>query len=118
MSVTTMEGQKTSTSTHGRDCSITGFPMRFPELVASQFHIAYAARGTVSSPAHINQLKGYIKNAIEAQMNKEGYSVVEVLSPCPINWNLTPIKAMERIDNELISYFPLGEFKQRSVKEA
>ena len=53
-----------------------------------------------------------------AQMNKEGYSVVEVLSPCPINWNLTPIKAMERIDNELISYFPLGEFKQRSVKEA
>lgn len=51
-------------------------------------------------------------------MNKEGYSVVEVLSPCPINWNLTPIKAMERIDNELISYFPLGEFKQRSVKEA
>ena len=118
MSVTTMEGQKTSTSTHGRDCSITGFPMRFPELVASQFHVAYAARGTVSSPAHINQLKGYIKNAIEAQMNKEGYSIVEVLSPCPINWNLTPIKAMERIDNELISYFPLGEFKQRSVKEA
>ena len=117
MSVTTMEGQKTSTSTHGRDCSITGFPMRFPELVASQFHIAYAARGTVSSPAHINQLKGYIKNEIEAQMNKEGNSVVEVLSPCPINWNLTPIKAMERIDNELISYFPLGEFKQRSVKE-
>lgn len=116
MSATTMPGQKTSTSPLGRNCEVTGTPMKFPELVASQFNIAYAARGTVTSPANINKLKGYIKNALEAQINGEGYSMVEVLSPCPINWGLTAVKAMERVEKELIPYFPLGEFKTREVK--
>ncbi|WP_138309541.1 MULTISPECIES: thiamine pyrophosphate-dependent enzyme [unclassified Clostridium] len=116
MSLTTMEGQKTSTSVHGRDCSVTGYPLRFPEMVAREFPgSAYAARGTVTSPAKINQLKGYIKNGLKAQMNHEGYSVIEVLSPCPVNWGLSPVKAMERIENKLIPYYPLGEFKKREV---
>ena len=46
-------------------------------------------------------------------MNHEGYSVVEVLSPCPINWGLSPVMAMQRIEDELIPYYPLGEFKKR-----
>ncbi|MPM10199.1 2-oxoglutarate oxidoreductase subunit KorB [bioreactor metagenome] len=116
MSLTTMEGQKTSTTTHGRDCAMTGYPIRFPELVAREFHAAYAARGTVSSPANINKLKGYIKKAITKQLNKEGYSVVEVLSPCPVNWGLSPVAAMERIDKELIPYYPLGEFAGKEEK--
>ena len=57
MSLTTMEGQKTSTSVHGRDCSVTGYPLRFPEMVAREFPgAAYAARGTVTSPSKINQI--------------------------------------------------------------
>lgn len=115
MSLTTMEGQKTSTTVYGRNCEITGFPICFPELVAREFNVAYAARGSVSNVANINALKRYIKNALEAQMNNEGYSVVEVLSPCPVNWGLTPIKAMERINTELIPYYPLGEFKKRGA---
>ena len=64
MSLTTMEGQKTSTSVHGRDCSVTGYPLRFPEMVAREFPgAAYAARGTVTSPSKINQLKGISKTA-------------------------------------------------------
>ena len=113
MSLTTMEGQKTSTTKNGRDCSVTGYPIRFPELVASQFNVAYAARGSVDSPANINKTKAYIKKALTAQMNKEGYSMVEVLSSCPINWNLDPYAAMGRIKEELIPYFPLGEFKTK-----
>ena len=114
MSLTTMEGQKTATSVYGRDCSVTGYPIRFPEMVAREFpNAAYAARGTVTTPANINKLKGYIKNALQAQLNHEGYSVVEVLSPCPINWGLSPVKAMQRIEDELIPYYPLGEFKKR-----
>ena len=118
MSLTTMEGQKTATSVYGRDCSVTGFPIRFPEMVAREFpNAAYAARGTVTTPANINKLKGYIKNALQAQMYHEGYSVVEVLSPCPINWGLTPVNAMKRIEDELIPYYPLGEFKKRGEKK-
>ncbi len=116
MSWTTMPNQKTTTSQNGRDCEITGAPMKFPELVASQFNPAYVARGSVNTPANINKLKGYIKNAIEAQINGEGYSLVEALSPCPVNWNLSPTKAMERIEKEIIPYYPLGEFKKREDK--
>lgn len=116
MSNTTMPGQKTSTSIYGRDCNVTGMPIRFPELVANQFNPAYAARGSVDKPANIIKLKKYIKTALEAQMNGEGYSVVEVLSPCPTNWGQSAAGSMSRIVEELIPYFPLGEFKTREAK--
>ncbi|KDR96478.1 2-oxoglutarate ferredoxin oxidoreductase subunit beta [Peptoclostridium litorale DSM 5388] len=116
MSNTTMPGQKTTTSPKGRDCSVTGNPIKFPELVADQFDAAYAARGAVNTPVNIKKVKGYIKNALEAQINGEGYSVVEILSPCPTNWGMTALKAMERVEKELIPYYPLGEFKKREAK--
>lgn len=115
MSTTTLPGQKTTTSQHGRDCEITGNPIKFPELVAQQFDVAYVARGSVTSPANINKLKSYIKNAIEAQINGEGYSLVEVLSPCPTNWGMSPLKAHEKIDQDIVKIYPLGEFKKREV---
>ena len=116
MSHTTMPGQVTSTTPYGRNCDVTGYPVKFPELVASQFNVAYAARGCVTSPAQINKLKTYIKKALEAQMNNEGYSVVEILSTCPTNWKMTATEAKTRIEEELIPYYPIGEFKAREVK--
>lgn len=116
MSLTTMPGQKTTTSQLGRNCEITGTPIKFPEIVASQFDVAYVARGSVHTPAFINKTKAYIKKALQAQVNGEGYSLVEVISPCPVNWNMTPVKAMERIESEIIPYYPLGEFKTKEAK--
>ncbi len=116
MSVTTMEGQKTSTTIHGRNTSVTGMPMKFPELVASQFNVAYAARGSVDSPKNIRVLKSYIKEAITAQINGEGYSIVEALSPCPINWGMTAEGAMEHIRENVMASFPVGVFKEREGK--
>ncbi|WP_411679122.1 thiamine pyrophosphate-dependent enzyme [Clostridium thailandense] len=113
MSWTTMPNQKTTTSPLGRDCLTTGNPIKFPEIVADQFNVAYVARGTVTTPANVNKLKSYVKNALEAQMNGEGYSVVEILSPCPTNWGMSPLDAMERINKELIPYYPIGELKKR-----
>jgi 2-oxoglutarate ferredoxin oxidoreductase subunit beta len=116
MSNTTLPGQKTTTSVHGRDCAVTGSPIKFPELVASQFNVAYAARGAVTTPAEINKTKKYIKEALTAQMNKEGYSVVEILSTCPTNWGMTPLKAIEHIHDNVVKHFPLGEYKTREAK--
>lgn len=117
MSWTTLPQQVTSTSPKGRDCAITGRPFRFPELVASQFDVAYAARGSVTSPKNISTLKKYIGNALEAQLNGEGYSIVEALSPCPTNWHLTPVQSLERIEKDVLPHYPLGEFKTRQKKE-
>jgi 2-oxoglutarate ferredoxin oxidoreductase subunit beta len=52
-------------------------------------------------------------NAFKAQLNNEGYSLVEVLSPCPTNWGMTPLKAIERVNTELVEYYPSGELKAR-----
>jgi len=116
MSNTTLPGQKTTTTVHGRDCSVTGSPIRFPELVANQFNVAYAARGAVTTPAEINKTKKYIKEALTAQMNKEGYSVVEIMSACPTNWGMTPLQAVDHIQNTVLDHFPLGEYKTREAK--
>ena len=114
MSWTTMPGEVTATSIYGRDCDKTGYPVHLPEMMANSFsHIAYAARGSVHDVKHINETKKYLKNALEAQIHHEGYSMVEVLCQCPTNWHMSPVKAQERIKNELIPEYPLGEFKKR-----
>lgn len=114
MSWTTLEGQKTATSIYGRDIEKTGAPIHVPEIIAAQFAPAFVARGAVYDAKHINQLKGYIKSALEAQINGEGYSMVEVLSPCPTNWGMDPVKAMERVRREMEPVYPLGILKDRT----
>jgi 2-oxoglutarate ferredoxin oxidoreductase subunit beta len=113
MSWTTLEGQKTATSINGRDIVRTGAPIHIPEMLASGFAPAFVARGSVYAASRINKLKGYIKNALEAQINGEGYSLVEIRSPCPTNWGLDPVKAMERVKTEMEAIYPLGILKDR-----
>ncbi|MHC1720376.1 MAG: thiamine pyrophosphate-dependent enzyme [Clostridiaceae bacterium] len=110
---TALEGQKTTTSPMGRNCKLTGYPIKVPELLADNFNVAYVARGAITSPAEINKLKNYIRNAFEAQLNGEGYSLVEVMSTCPTNWGLEPISATKRLVETVIPYYKLGEFKMR-----
>lgn len=115
MSWCTMPGQITATSPMGRDTALTGEPIKVPEMIAQSFKPAYVARGAVTTPAEINRLKGYIRNAMEAQLNHEGYSLVEVLSACPTNLYMSPEQAIARLKNEVVPYYQLGEFKKRGV---
>lgn len=113
MSWTTMPGQKTATSPRGRNTEVTGDPIKVPEMIAYGFKPAYIARGAITTPAEINKLKGYIKNAMEAQLNHEGFSMVEVMSTCPTNWGMDAITAEKRLTDEVIPYYALGELKKR-----
>lgn len=101
----------------GRDTDRTGTPIHIPEMIAGGFDPAFVARGSVYDAAHINKLKGYIKKALEAQIKGEGYSLVEILSPCPTNWGLSPVKAMERVKTEMETVYPLGILKDRAKGE-
>ncbi len=111
MSWTTLPEQKTTTSVKGRNCDLTGAPMHLPELIASQFNVAYSARASVHDVKHINQAKKYIIKALKAQMGKEGYSMVEFLTGCPTNWHMSPLDANKRIEDVIIKEYPVGEFK-------
>lgn len=113
MSWTTMPDQVTTTSVAGRCCESTGQPIRLPEIVANNFDVAYVARGSLHSAKEINKTKKYVRNAIEAQLNQEGYSLVEVLGQCPTNWRVSTQKANEWLKNKVVPYYTLGEFKKR-----
>lgn len=113
MSWTTMPGQVTTTSVHGRNTDDTGLPIKVPEIVADFPNVAYVARGSVHSAKEINRLKGYVRDAIEAQLSGEGYSLVEVLCPCPTNWGMNVKQSVEWMEQEVVPYYNLGALKER-----
>jgi 2-oxoglutarate ferredoxin oxidoreductase subunit beta len=115
MAPTTLLGQKTTSSPAGRSKEINGMPMDITKILTGQ-DIAYLARGSIDSVANINKTKKYIRKAFEKQMNGEGFSLVEVLAPCPTNWGLSPQDSLERIRNEVMEVFPIGEYIERGVK--
>ncbi|MCD6168752.1 MAG: 2-oxoglutarate oxidoreductase [Caldisericia bacterium] len=114
MAPTTLVGQKTTTSPYGRDPNVCGYPIRVSEMLATLEGPAYIARAAVNKPARIVQAKKFLRKAFNAQLKGLGFSMVEFLSACPVQWHMTPIEALDRIEKELIPYYPLGEFK---VKE-
>jgi 2-oxoglutarate ferredoxin oxidoreductase subunit beta len=88
-----------------------GYPMRVGELLATLEGSRYIARGAVNNAANVRKTRQYIRKAFEAQMRGEGFTMVEVLSPCPTNWSMEPVEAVEWLENSMIPIFPLGEIK-------
>lgn len=115
MAPTTLLGQVTTTSPYGRKKEETGYPIRMAELLATNEGSAYISRVAVHSPPNVMKAKKSIKRALQTQMNGLGFSMVEVLSTCPTNWGLAPLEALEWLEQNMIPYYPLGDFK---VKEA
>lgn len=116
MAPTTVVGQVTTTTSQGRDPSATGYSLHAPEWLAPWTGVAYAARGAVNTPANFRKTKTYLKKAFEKQMEGAGFTFVEIISACPTNWHLTPLKSLEFIENTLLKEYPLGEFKGGTVR--
>jgi 2-oxoglutarate ferredoxin oxidoreductase subunit beta len=111
MAPTTLLGQKTKTTPYGRDETINGLPLRVCEMLTSLEGTAYAARVAVHNPKSILKAKKTIKKAFEIQIKGLGFSLVEVLSTCPTNWGLSPVEAVQWLEEKMIPYYPLGEYK-------
>ncbi|MGL4485271.1 MAG: thiamine pyrophosphate-dependent enzyme, partial [Anaerovoracaceae bacterium] len=107
MSPTTLENQKTTTSPFGRDVNKTGKPLDIMKMMDS-LDVAYLARGTMINNAEILKTKKYIRKAFEAQKAKKGYSMVEILAPCPTNWKKNPLESCKQIDEVVKNIYPLG----------
>ena len=108
MAPTTLPHQKTATSPKGKD------PAKYGTLnvvdVLGKMDIAYLARGELVGPAGMNNCKKLIRKAFEHQLNGDGFCLVELLSPCPTNLNMPPVKAREHVHTEMTKYFPIGEY--------
>ena len=108
MAPTTLPGERTATSPKGKD------PARYGTLSGVELlkgmDIAYLARGELVGVAGMTKAKRMIRNAFEHQLAGDGFSLVELLSPCPTNLNLPPVKAKTFVHEEMTKYFPVGEF--------
>jgi len=113
MAPTTLVGQKATTAPYGRDPgeSGMGYPIHVAELLATLEGTRYLARGAVNNAVNVRKTKQYIKKAFEAQMNGEGFSMVEILSPCPTNWGMPPRESEDWLEQNMIPFYKLGEVK-------
>jgi len=115
MAPTTLPQMKTETTPYGRDPEQTGYPTQGPEMVAAITREgSYVARGTV---ANVRQLKGFIKKALQNQIEGNGFSFVEALSGCPTNWSTNAKDTWAFIEETMPKYFKVGEIKAPAKKE-
>jgi len=112
MAPTTLVGQKATTCVYGRDPSVNGNPIRVSEMLATLDGPSYIARVALYDVKHIIEAKKAIRKAFQHQIEKKGYSMVEILSSCPTNWGMTPLAALDWMKNESEKTFPLGVFKE------
>ena len=116
MAPTTLLGMKTTTSPAGREAHREGNPVKVCELLSGLDGTTYLERTAVNSPKGIRRTKKAIREAFQTQIDGEGFSLVEILSPCPTNWKMSPAKSWKWIDEVMMKHFPLGLYKDSRRK--
>jgi len=111
MAPTTLPGQKTTSSPNGRDVELQGYPIKASEMLATLDGASYVVRRSLHDPKNIRLAKKAIRTAFEVQARGLGFSMVELLSICPTNWGLSPVDALHWMEENMVPYYPLGDFK-------
>lgn len=108
MAPTTLLDMKTTTTPLGRKPRFDGYPLHITDLVATFPGVVYAERVAVNGPAGIQKTKKAIRNAFQTQVDELGYSIIEVLSPCPTNWKMSAKESFDWITETMSKEYPLG----------
>jgi len=114
MAPTTLIGQKTTTTPFGRDVKEAGYPLKVCELLSSLPGAAYIERVAVNSPVNIRKAKKAVKKCFTLQIEQEKFALVEILSPCPTAWRLSPLDSLKWMEEKMIPSFPLGVIKDEA----
>lgn len=118
MAPTTLLGQKTTTSPLGRSALNEGFPVRVCELLASLEAPVYLERVALGNPKQVQAARRAILKALRNQMEGKGFSLVEIVSPCPTIWKMTPEEAQKHVREGMTKAFPPGVYRDRSAETA
>ncbi len=116
MAPTSLPGQITQTSPYGRDVNHCGLPVKVSELLSNVDGAGYIERVAVNNVKNVRNAKKAIKKAFQNQLDNKGFSLVEVISTCPTNWGMSPVKALEWVEENMIPYYPLGVYKDRDAE--
>lgn len=115
MAPTTMIGQKTTTTPLGRDAKLAGGPIKVAEMLSALEAPSYIARVKVNTPADVRKTKNAIVTAFGRQIEGKGFSLVEILSPCPTYWRMSPEAAMKSVDERMVKSFAPGVYKDKEA---
>ncbi len=115
MAPTSLPGQVTGSSPMGRDVETTGMPIRMAEMLAGLPGSSYVVRRSVYDIRTIKEAKKAIRTAFRVQMAAAGFSLIEFLSSCPTNWGLAPYQALDWIKENMVPYYPLGDYRVADI---
>jgi len=116
MAPTTLIGQRTTSSPTGREALAAGYPIPITEMLGLLPGVAYAARGSIATPQLIGRARQMLKRAFQAQEQHEGFSIVEILSTCPVGWGMTAAESMEHVEKVVPETYPLGVIVDRATE--
>ena len=113
MAPTTLIGMKASTAPFGRNAKDHGYPMHMCEILNQLTAPAYLVRTSCNNPQNVMKTKNAIKKAFKNQMEGKGFSMVEIVTSCPTNWGLDPLKALDYIEEKMLPEYPLGVVRDK-----
>ena len=116
MAPTTLVGQVTTTSPYGRKPEIEGYPVNVCEMLATLKGAVFVERVSTHDIKNLNNTKKAIKKAFQVQLAGLGFSIVEVLSTCPTNWGMDPVKSLKWVEEKMIPEYPLGNFRGKDLE--
>jgi 2-oxoglutarate ferredoxin oxidoreductase subunit beta len=114
MAPTTLVGQSSTTTPGGRDMNRDGGPLDLSGMLALTSGSVYIERTAVNSPKNVRRTKKAITKAFKSQMANQGFTLVEILSPCPTNWKMSPVDSHKWIEDVAASVFPLKVIKDET----
>ena len=113
MAPTTLIGMKASTAPKGRIAEEHGYPMHMCEILNALTAPAYLVRTSCNTPQNVMKTKNAIKKAFKNQMEGKGFSMVEIVTSCPTNWGLDPLKSLEFLEEKMLTEYPLGVVRDK-----
>lgn len=116
MAPTTITGQRTATTPQGRESVAHGFPLRMAEMLATIDGVSYIERVSLTSYAEICVARQAIEKSLRCQIVGLGFSMVEILSPCPTDWGMTPAESLQWMQSKMMKTFPVGVFRDRTAE--
>lgn len=113
MAPTTLPGQKTTTTPRGREVKTSGYPLHVSELLSTIEGVSFITRVSVDSIKNLMATKKAVEKAFRYQIEDKGFSFVEILSPCPTDWGMSPEESINWVRSEMMAVYPLGTFKDK-----
>lgn len=116
MAPTTLLKQVTQTTPFGRDEKKHGYPLQVCEMISTIRGASFVERTSVHDMKNIMNTKKVLEKAFKIQLQKKGFSIVEILSTCPTNWGMSPVQSLKWIEKNMVEVYPLGNFKGKELE--